>query len=174
MAPPRPISPTTPLPSCPALATTQTLPASDATILGKLVFKAGFGRRRVAPQHVIGCLILLRAPSDAAGLLLLIEQTAVQSPSRTQPARLMMRFPSPISHRLNALVDLVQETGVGTTRGELVSALLRRHELISPGDLVQLLDEYETAHAARAAPPGLDVRRVLTRVHPKPGRRPRP
>jgi len=68
------------------------LPPSGTTILGKLVFTAGLSRRSRDPQDVIGCLVLRRAPRDAAGLLLLIGQTAVQARRRPAPSRFMIDF----------------------------------------------------------------------------------
>jgi hypothetical protein len=166
-----PLPPDTPLLRCPRLPTTQSLAVSDARILAALVVRARLNRREVTRQEIVGSFVLLLAPTDGERLRLLLQETGVATEPYSAPSRLMMRLPSPVSHRLNFLVDAVQMQGRPTTRGALVGALLRRHRSLAALRLVHLLDEYLGSSAGRAIPPSAGTHDLLSRKPPKPGRR---
>jgi hypothetical protein len=97
------------------------------------------------------------------------------------PARLLrdwpeeqigISIPTPLSARLDSLVERADEVGEVTTRKELLSALL----LDAPADgdaLSKLIRTYRRARARDAVPSGVDPADILGERERKPGRRAR-
>lgn len=169
------LDPLTPLSRCPQLPTTQSLSAAHAGMLDRLVIRLRMQGRPATRQDVIGLLILFECPEDAASILSLLRS----APSRRSEvdgaaARLMMRLPSPVSLRLNAIIDVVQREGPRVTRRDIVSALIRRHYRMAPSGLTSRFDAYTTAVAAHAVTSTAPPEAVLSRDRPRPGRRPMP
>jgi hypothetical protein len=83
-----------------------------------------------------------------------------------------MNWPLPISRRVDALADLVEESsGERPDRKDLVGALVLDAPTTAP-DLVAKLATYRSAKAGDALRDGLPARKVLSTDKDPPGRRP--
>jgi hypothetical protein len=125
------------------------------------------GGRQARPQHVVG-LVIARSPEAMEGLEPLLAAHRFLGVGH----RRMLRLPAPVSLRLNILVGLVHETGVRTSRGAVVSALLRDLDGRPPEVVAEAFDRYCGLTAGQVAVGSLPEGVVLRRKRPSPGPRP--
>lgn len=179
------VQPATPLAECPPWPTSHTLPRSVVAHLELATERLVAAGREALLQDVLALIIMFFAPGTSEDLIELLRKPHVDLGSsaadlrrgrdkcrlRPDTEQLMLWLPSPVTLRLNCLVDSVQKTGVRTTRRQVVSALVL-HCL--PGDekLVEAFDALPTTPAKAATVDGQPQRRVLSLERPKPGRRP--
>jgi hypothetical protein len=175
-------APGTALRECNRVPTMHSLPAPVMARLERLTLKARFGGRRATSADIISVLVLYCAPEDGDELAQLLLQPTprdvreeIPQPLAFLPAqRRMLWLRAPISHRLNRLVDRVQELGIRTTRRDIVTALILHKAPRSRGELAELYDRLQSANAGDAGLPGESARLVLGKRPPRPGRRPIP
>jgi hypothetical protein len=89
-----------------------------------------------------------------------------------QTQQLMVRLPSPVTLRLNALVSLLHEADFRASRRQLVSAIVLHRLPRGAQALSQAFDSYRTAPASAAGITGRPLNEILSQTRPKPGRRP--
>ena len=96
------------------------------------------------------------------------------TPLRRSPTKpISMTWPSLLSERLDALVDILEEAGVTTNRSELAAAVVLSAPE-SPDELEALIKRYKTAKAADATlDAGVNPGGILTLTRHGPGPRPR-
>jgi hypothetical protein len=172
-------------PLCP---TQHTLPSGVVARLDRLVSTVRRRGRDVKRQEVLAALITLRAPDTAQDWLELLSRphsllgtSAAELPAGRESRKLaadneqvMLRLPSPVTRRLDLLIDLVQERGVRTSRRQIVSALIVHRSPSGVAEALQLIDAYCVTPAFGAAVPGRPILDVLSEDRLPPGRRPMP
>ena len=92
---------------------------------------------------------------------------------RGRRAALMLRIPSAVSLRLDAMVAGVRAIGFAAYRHEVVGVLTLEHE---PGDNASLVESFNTYRAARVEDllaPGVSLADLLESVPPEQGPRSR-
>lgn len=169
------LKPTERLRDCPPWPTMQWLPHEPLKVLDRcleLLGEAGFSTTRV---ELVCALILNCDPGDPS---LLEDIQAYKARYRsTRPPRerpkgvpLMLRMRSPVTLRLDLLVEIISEASQRTYRHELIGTLIERASEDTPQLEVACL-AYRGARAGQAAVPGRSRLRVLTQERPKPGAR---
>lgn len=91
----------------------------------------------------------------------------------TEERPIGVSVPTPLSKRLDRLVELAESAGARAYRKDLVAALILAAPE-SPEELLRLYMQYRTATAADAGIGQEPDAAVLQLQRPKPGRRPRP
>jgi hypothetical protein len=161
---------------CDAWPTMQWVPQEVLDELDAMVGSLRLAGEIAYRKDVLGLLILSRAPTTTAALRRVVARyqrhSAPALKGRREGKSLMVTLPSPVSLRLDALVDLVRDSGDRCFRHDVVGALILYRQ---PSDraLVQLLRDYHGATAEHCAVPGTPLRRVLLGNTPAQGRRPR-
>jgi hypothetical protein len=170
-----PLKPTEQLRNCPRWPTMQWLPRETIEVLDRclrILVEEGANTTRV---ELVCSLVLDCTPDDPS----LAEELRVYKAryGRARPLRknlrgvpLMLRMPSPITLRLDLLVDLFRRRGQRTYRHEVIGTLISS----APSDLSRLEKacvSYRRAQAKHAGVQGHPLRRVLTQERPRPGAR---
>jgi hypothetical protein len=171
---------------CPEWPTSHTLPRPVVARLDRAMWQlrgAGLPARR---QDVLGIAITFFAPTDPGQLLSLLTRphhllrgTVAGLPTGRHRGSLvenseqiMVWLPSPVTLRLNALVDQLHDVDFAASRRQVVSAVVLHSLPTRAGPLAEAFDRYRTAPARAARVPGRPLREILTLDRPKPGRRP--
>src|SRR3954453_7097711 len=81
-----------------------------------------------------------------------------------------LALPAPLSHRLDALVELAESAGQNTNRRELVAALILA-ATESPGELARLVERYRTAPSTSVVVGDMEESRFLGSRRAKSGPR---
>lgn len=84
----------------------------------------------------------------------------------------MVTLPSPVSHRIDALVDSVRDLGHVVYRRELVGALALKRQPTTRDELIDLYVKYREARVEDIAGVDVPLQRLLTTARPEQGRRP--
>jgi hypothetical protein len=134
---------------------------------------------------VVGLLIVYRLPEDPDELIRLLRtpHPALRGAVGDLPTgrhrrrltpdteQLWMLLPGPVTHRLNALIELVHERGTATSRRQVVTTAILHGAPDDLADLVRAYDAYEVAVASDAEVPAASMS-ALEAEPPRPGRRP--
>lgn len=128
--------------------------------------KGGVPARR---SDVIG-MVVAHAPDNVNWL----QRVAQAETWHGGSSRLLARVPSPVSQRLNVLLDAVQEHVQPCTRGRLLAALVRVEAGRSDNALVARHRRYCGMNAGELAVSWDGSDGVLSLNRPKPGPRPQP
>jgi hypothetical protein len=170
---PSQVAPSLPLSKCEQWPTMQLLLPPVIVRLDTLVQglqAAGLPARR---KDVVGLLVLYRAPERADALWAVVETYLSTTAPALQGRRadsLMLTLPSPISLRIDCLVDQVRQFGL-VYRQDLLGALVLNRTPKAPASLRRLYIRYREARARDASVNGLPLKRVLQQKRPKPGPR---
>jgi hypothetical protein len=145
-----------------------------ATRLDRLV--AGLHRDGIPARKsdVVGALVLDRPGTSAADLWSLVRPFKVKfAPPHKRRALgsipVTLRLPSPISLRIDGLVELTRAQAV-VYRHDLIGTLIMAAPE-SPRALVTVCERYWGSQAADAALPGMAKKQVLRKETPDPGPR---
>jgi hypothetical protein len=128
-------------------------------------------------KHLVGALVMCRAPETADELSSLFRDFASTTRFGTSPLSLPRRnvtivLPAPVSHRVDLLVNLAgQPAGERILRRGLVSALVAMRLPYDVAAIVDLVSDYLDCTAEDARVPGWPLKRVLESEPPSPGRR---
>ena len=180
------LSPTRPLTRCPQWPTSHALPQPVVVALERARERIRLSGRPARTQDVLGLTIVFFAPEGAAALRRTLttphpqlRATAAGMPkgrqSRTLTAnteQLMLRLPSPVTLRLDALVADLQAEDFRATRRQVVSGIVLHCLPRQSASLAIAFDQYIIAPARIAQVPGRPLREVLSQDRPRPGRRP--
>jgi hypothetical protein len=170
---------------CPEWPTSHTLPRVVVVALERAMVSLRAGGVPARLQDILGIAVVVLAPETPEELIALMTKPHAQlkatvaalPPGRYQRAlgspdeQLMVRLPSPVTLRLNALVDQLQSVGFRTTRRQVVSALALHRIPRDREGLLNAFELYRTATAGAAGVKGRPVSEVLSLTRPKPGRR---
>jgi hypothetical protein len=181
------VPPHTPLPQCPYWPTSHTLPRVAVERLDLAVWRLNLAGRPARRRDVLGIVIVLCGPQDAMKLRAILmkpHRSLAGTVSGLPPGKfqtliaehnqhLMVRLPSPVTLRLNALVAAQHGLGFETSRRQIVTALLMHALPRTQTALVSAFERYYIAPARAAAIPGRPATEVLSLVHPRAGRRPK-
>jgi hypothetical protein len=171
------ITPGRPLLACPEWPTMYWLPSAIVERLDGLVAElaeAGFPSSRA---EVIAALTLRCDPEEhdledrLTRYRIKFSPTVPRRPRTPETRALMVKLPSPISLRMDGLVELARRRGERLYRHELLGALILDFE-DGPAALRSLCEELRQADARRAGLPGMPLRRFLSLARPSPGSRP--
>lgn len=153
----------------------QLLPPAVVNRLDALVHSLRAQGLLARRKDVVGLLVLYRVPRGAAGLGRIIETYlsgfAAVRRGRAGMVSLTLTLPSPVSLRIDLVVDSVRQLGLTVYRQDLVGALVMKRAPRSPAALAALMRRYGKAHARDAAVIGRPQHLVLSRQTPDPGRR---
>lgn len=173
---------------CEPWPTQHTLPTAVLGLLDTLAGELTSHGRKATRQEVLAAIVIHRAPGRAEELLALLRRPhpvlggpAVALPPGRRNGRVaqgnqqvMMRLPSPVTRKLDYLVDVVQHAGYPLTRRQLVCALVV-HRRPAPGrGNLRLYTQYCNTEAGEAAVTGRPLAAVLSLEPLPPGRRPMP
>jgi hypothetical protein len=128
-------------------------------------------------KHLVGALVMCRAPQTADELSALFRDFASTTRFGSSPPSLPRKnvtivLPAPVSHRIDLLVNLAgRPGGERVLRRGLVSALVTMRLPDDVAAILALVHDYLACTAADARVPGWPLRRVLEPESPKPGRR---
>lgn len=186
MAPSTTVAPNKRLADCPLWPTSHTLPREVTAHLEWWMWRLRGTGRSARVQDVLGLTILFFAPEDAVSLIRLMNRphvalrgTVAELPTgrhrrglSPHSEQLMMWLPSPVTLRLNLLIEVVHDRKVRTTRRQMVSALVLHAIPTSLPRVCEAYDRFPDVQARQAAVAGLPTGRVLSLSKPKPGRRP--
>lgn len=173
------LSPTalTQLPDCPSWATMQWVPFPVMTRLDRNVQtlrKAGCAAWRA---DVVGARVLVCPMSNANELAAQIEkyrrQHARALTSGGARTALMLRLPSPVSLRIDAIVADVRKLGLPAYRHEVIGTLTLQHEPNGKGQLVSSFNTYREARVKDLVVPEAPLHALLESAPPEQGPRPR-
>lgn len=167
------LSPKKLLPDCPQWPTMQWLADPVVQKLNSLVgdlHSRAFGAGR---QDVVGALVL-GSETSGAGLWELIQPYKVSfapphSRRHSTATPVMLRLPSPISLRVDCMVEAARQHGT-VYRHDLIGALIMAAPE-TPEALEAACSGYRQARAERAAVRGQPKSRVLKKERPRPGPR---
>ena len=125
---------------------------------------------------IVGARIFSCPPPDATELAAQLEEYRRQHARALQPrgrrAALMLRIPSAVSLRLDAMVAGVRDLGMPAYRHEVVGVLIVRHEPKDKEELVGSFNTYREARVEDLVVPGVPLRVLLGAVPPAQGSRP--
>jgi len=161
----------TPLRACPQWSTMQWLSLAAMTRIDTATKRLAKSRH-ASRQDLVGVLVMYCAPEEPTALWGLLDpylrgNRAAKGKGSHQA--LMTKLPSPVSLRLDGLVERAREVGTAY-RQDLVGALAMK-AVPAENRLVELFDAYYAATAGQAALAGTSPHAVLARKAPKPGRR---
>lgn len=176
------------LSKCPEWPTSHTLPKAVVTAIERCMWRLRATGRPARRQDVLGLAIMFFAPGTPSELIAIMTKphpqlrgTVGNLPTgryrgvlTANSEQLMVRLPSPVTLRLNALVDQLLDQSFPATRRQVVSAVMLHCVPRKADELADAYDLYLVAPAGTAAIPGQPVSTVLSLDRPKPGRRPRP
>jgi hypothetical protein len=176
---PRAVSRNLQLHLCPEWPTMFWLPEGIVTILDRQVSSTREAGHRAFRRDIVGFLVLERAPLGAADIASMIERYRrlvgpVGPGRRPEDRSLMVVLPSPISLRIDVLVERVRKSGMRAYRHDLVGALILADRRLAKEKLERHFLDYRDATAQRAARGGFLLERVLLAEHPMRGPRPSP
>ncbi len=171
---------------CPKWPTSHTLPRPVVVVLEHAVRGLGAAGISARMQEVLGIVILVFAPDDPKELrqLMLKPHPQLKACVADLPAgryrrrrgsgteQLMVRLPSPVTLRLNLLVQVLHDSGFPASRRQVVSAVALHALPTRPAPLVEAFEQYRAATAGKAAVTGHPRKAVLSLQPPPPGRRP--
>lgn len=127
-------------------------------------------------KDLVGLLVLYRAPSSPESVWKMVDAYLRATPPSLRGRRdcisLMLTLPSPVTLRIDALIDGVRQLGLPLYRQDLVGALVVRRIPEEASQLGKLFVRYRRARARDAEVPGVPLTRLLTTHRPKQGRRP--
>lgn len=170
------LPPTKPLRDCPPWPTMQWVPPGVINRLDASVKRLRDQGRYAHRKDVVGILVLYCAPETATGLWETLHPhllaTAPLAGGRKAGQALMVRLPSPVSLRIDALIERAREFGV-VYRQDLIGALAMKRSPRKSSELLNLFDRYQHALAEDAVIRGRPKRLVLRTTPPRPGRRSR-
>lgn len=171
---------------CPQWATQHTLPRPVVVAVERTMWVLRAAGRPARRQDVVGLAIISFAPDDPVALRRLLVRphpelgcTVADLPTgryahtlRANTEQVWLRLPSPVSLRLNLLVENVQALGFATTRRQVLSAVVLHGLSRDRRRLQAAFDAYIAAPAEVAAVTGRPLNDVLGSAPPRPGRRP--
>jgi hypothetical protein len=165
------------LPDCPQWATMQWVPPSVMARLERnvrILRKLGCAAWRA---DVVGARILAHRLPRAEELALQLEGYRRLHAKSLRPggrrAALMLRIPSAVSLRLDAMVAGVRGVGLAAYRHEVVGVLTLEHEPEDAAQLVASFNAYRAARVENLLAPGVSLSELLEPVPPEQGPRPR-
>lgn len=176
------------LTKCPEWPTSHTLPHVVVARLERAMWRLRGTSRPARRQDVLAIAIMYFAPVEPSALMVTmttphraLKGTAAQLPTgryrRTlveSNEQLMVWLPSPVTLRLNALVDQLHMEGFRATRRQVVTAIVLHCLPDKASVLAAAFDRYLGAPASAARVAGRPLREVLSLDRPLPGRRPMP
>jgi hypothetical protein len=190
MAPSTPQVPhTRPLLRCPIFPTTHTLPSAVTAQLDAALFKLHSRGRPARPEDLVSLTVVSFTPDSPKKLMQLMTKphpalggTVALLPTgkyrgtlRPPSEQLMLRLPSPVTWRINTLLDALYDSqNFRASRRQLVSAAVLHCMPTTAPALATAWDNYLVTPASAAVVKGRPVAHVLNRRPPKPGRRPLP
>lgn len=180
------LSPDLPLPLCPELPTQHTLPRAAVERLEFALWRVRGTGRAARAQDIVGLLILFYLPEQPRRLVELLTRphSALRSSVAELPTgryrraltkdseQIMLRLPSPVTHRLNGLINSAHDLEFRTSRRHVVSAAALHCIPQSTKELADALDQYREAPARAARLPFESLDYILDPRPPNPGRRP--
>ena len=127
-------------------------------------------------KDVVGLLALHCAPATAAARGEVVaayqRKNAPSRSGRRERKALMVHLPSPISLRIDAMVEEIRDTGLVAYRHDVVGALAL--ECFPKSErLPELFQTYRAAKAGDSPFAGVPARRLLSSTPPRQGPRPR-
>lgn len=129
-------------------------------------------------KDVLGLLALYRAPKTPEALWRMVDSYQRKTPPTLRGRRdcrsLMLTLPSPVSLRIDVLVERVRTLGIPVYRQDLIGALVLERLPEDPKTLSDLFLRYRQAQAREVAVRGIPLQRLLTKTRPSQGRRPMP
>ena len=152
------------------------LPSAVLTTLDGLVSALGQSGYASNRAEVISALALRCDPStmDLRAMVKLYKATHTPAvPRRPRPPSsrpLAMKLPSPISLRIDGLVEELRRSGERSYRHQVIGSLIAGCEE-DAATLEALCEAFRQAEASAAALPGQPQRRVLSLAKPPPGAR---
>jgi hypothetical protein len=173
---------------CKPWPTQHTLPTVVLDLLDQLAAELTSHGRKTARQDVLAAIVVHCAPDRAEALVALLRRPhpALGGPALALPPghangrvasgnqQILMRLPSPVTRKLDYLLDIVQHAGYSLTRRQLVCALVV-HKRPAPGRAnFRLYTRYCNTEARQAAVAGRPLAAVLSLERLPPGRRPMP
>lgn len=173
---------------CELWPTQHTLPTTALHLLDELAGELTSHGRNATRQEVLAAIVVHRAPVRLDALLVLLRRPhpALGGPAFALPPgrrkgrvalgnqQVMMRLPSPVTRKLDYLLDVVQHAGYPLTRRQLVCALVfHRRPPLGRANL-RLYLQYCNTEAREAAVTGRPLAAVLSLEPLPPGRRPMP
>lgn len=167
-----------PLLKCPRWATMQWLPEPVVSSLDKAVADLNKSGLETTRGEVICATALSFDPSEADLSALVrhykqrLSKVHPRPSGRTRGVPLLVRMPSPISLRIDGLVESVREEGLRAYRHEVVGALINLAASRPRQEVEAFCEAYRAARARDAAFSGLSIRKVLSQEKPRPGARP--
>jgi hypothetical protein len=126
---------------------------------------------------VVGARVLTCHLPKAEELAVQLEEYRRQHARALRPggrrAALMLRIPSAVSLRLDAMVAGVRDIGFAAYRHEVVGILTLEHEPEDKGQLVEGFNAYRAARVENLLGPGVSLSDLLESVPPEQGPRSR-
>lgn len=140
----------------------------------KLLRDSGYPAFR---KDVLGLLVLYCAPRSSQGVTQMTEAYLLKTPPSLRGRRdcrsLMLTLPSPISIRIDVLVEAATTFGFPIYRQDLVGALIVERAPEDALAMGRLFKRYRRAKAKDAGVKGVPLQRLLSTTRPRQGPRPR-
>lgn len=169
----RSVSADKPILECDRWPTSTTLARTTIIHLDAVVAALRATGAPVRRRDVVALLVLYPRIEDPLAQARSIEEHRAAELRRSVKP-LMLELPSPVSLRLDLLVDGVRQLGVAVYRRDLLGALISAEQPGEIGRLSELLDRYRGAAAGDAAVAGHELGEVLRTRRSPAGPRPMP